>query len=86
MELRSILLPNLDPNRYGRQEIFPYPEIDNPPKVWNYSDNLSGIIIRSQSNRAGEGDEVVVIITYRPAGKDENLRCPNTAKAPGKKP
>jgi hypothetical protein len=70
---------NLDPNRYDRQEIFPYPEIDNPPKVWNYIDKLNGIIIRAQSNVGGE--EVVVSIMYQPAKKDESLRCNNTNKA-----
>jgi hypothetical protein len=70
---------HLDPQRYERHEIFPYPEIKNPPKVWNYVDNLNGITVRTQSARGGEGEEVVVSITYQPARMDERLRCKSTA-------
>jgi len=67
---------NLDNARYERHELFPYPEIGNPPKVWNYIDNLNGITIRTQSSRAGgEGEELVISITYRPSKNDEQLRC-----------
>jgi hypothetical protein len=77
---------NLDLTRYERQEVFPYPEIDSPPKVAIYIDNTNGITIRAQSSRGGGGEEVVVSITYRPSTKDEGLRCPKNEKAPGKKP
>ncbi|MEK6281604.1 MAG: hypothetical protein AABN95_14715 [Acidobacteriota bacterium] len=76
---------NLDLSRYNRQEDFPYPEIENPPKVANYIDSLNGIIVRTQSSRGGGGEEVVVSITYRPANKDAKLRCVNS-KGPSKKP
>jgi hypothetical protein len=77
---------HLELQRYERHEIFPYPEIDNPPKVWNYIDNVNGITIRAQSNRGGEGQEVVVSITYRPAKKDEKLLCTSNAKSANTKP
>ena len=77
----------LDPRQYERYELFPYPEIDNPPKVWNYIDNINGITIRTQSSQGGgEGEEVVVSISYKPAMKDEHLRCPKSGKARGNKP
>ena len=66
---------HLDSSRYERHELFPLPEIDNPPKVWNYVDNLNGIIIRTQSTRGGEGEEIVVSISYLPANRDQKLRC-----------
>lgn len=70
---------HLDPARYARHEIFPYPEIDNPPKVWLNTDDLNGITIRTQSSRSGgEGEEVVVSITYRPSKSDEKLLCTAT--------
>ncbi|MGH9931167.1 MAG: hypothetical protein ACREA9_18315, partial [Pyrinomonadaceae bacterium] len=69
---------NLDPNRYERQEVFPLPEIDNPPKIANYVSQADGISIRAQSS--GGGEEVVVSITYRPARTDEKLRCNKKAK------
>jgi hypothetical protein len=65
----------LDSSRYERSEIFPYPELDNPPKVWNYIDNLNGIVIRTQSTRGGGDEELVVSISYVPANRDEQLRC-----------
>jgi hypothetical protein len=74
---------NLDLNSYKRQELFPLPEIPNPPKVANYIDNVNGIIIRAQSNG---GSEEVVSITYRPAKKDEDLRCTTNPKAANKRP
>lgn len=53
---------HLDTHRYERYELAPYPEIDNPPKVWNYVDNLNGITIRTQSSRAGgRGEEVAAL-------------------------
>jgi hypothetical protein len=64
---------NLDPSRYERQELFPFPEIANPPKVANYVNQADGISIRAQST--GGGEEVVVSITYKAASRDENLRC-----------
>ncbi|HKV35653.1 MAG TPA: hypothetical protein VJP89_15055 [Pyrinomonadaceae bacterium] len=67
---------NLDPSRYARSEIFPYTEIDNPPRVWLYIDKKNGISIRTQSSaRGGRGEELVVSIIYSPAQKDEKLRC-----------
>lgn len=66
---------HLDFSRYEQSEIFPYPELDNPPKVWNYVDNLNGIIIRTQTTRGSEGEELVVSISYLPAKRDEELRC-----------
>ena len=84
----SFLLKELhiDLQRYQRYEIFPYPETDNPPKVWNYIDDKNGITIRAQSSRGGgEGEEIVVSITYQPATKDEHLRCPKGGRPSGKK-
>ena len=67
---------NLDPSRYQRSEVFPYPEMDNPPRVWMYLDKKNGISIRTQSSvRGGGGEELVVSITYYPTQKDEPLRC-----------
>ena len=63
---------HVDESRYSRREIFPYPEIDNPPKVWTYLDYFNGVTIRTQSTG---GDEVVVSISYSPAKRDEKLRC-----------
>jgi hypothetical protein len=78
---------HLGSHRYERHEIFPYPEIDNPPKVWNYIDDQNGITIRTQSSRGGgEGEELVVSITYRPAKKDEKLLCTNNTKSANKRP
>jgi hypothetical protein len=77
---------HLDHGRYKRHEIFPYPEIDNPPKVWNYIDSRNGIVIRTQSSRGGGGEELVVSITYQPSAKDEHLRCPKGGKTAGNKP
>lgn len=68
-------LLNLDLSRYERQEIFPFPEIENPTKVANYIDNVNGIVIRAQSSRGGAGEEVVVSISYQPARIDSKLRC-----------
>ena len=68
---------DLDTQQYERREIFPYPEIDNPPHVWIYMDNLHGITIRTQSSRGDGGEEVVVSLTYGPERKDEKLRCNN---------
>jgi hypothetical protein len=73
---------NLDSSRWERQEIFPFPETANPPKVVNYKNPSDGISIRAQSKSGGE--EVVVSIAYKPASKDEQLRChsnDNGAKA-----
>lgn len=73
-------------HQYERGEIFPYPEIDNPPRVWIYIDKLHGITIRTQSSRGDGGGEVVVSITYGPERKDEKLRCNNLKQkrvAPG---
>lgn len=64
----------LDTRRYERREIFPYPEIDNPPDVWIYIDDVHGITIRTQSSRDG-GPEVVVSLIYGPKREDEKLRC-----------
>lgn len=64
---------NLDPSRWERQEIFPFPEIANPPKVANYVNQVDGIIVRAQSKVGAE--EVVVSIMYQPARRDESLRC-----------
>ena len=64
---------NLEENRWERQEIFPFPEIANPPKVWSYVNHVDGVIIRTQSKAGGE--ELVISITYQPASKDANLRC-----------
>lgn len=73
---------HLDGSRYDRHEIFPRQEIDNPPKVWNYIDGKNGITIRTQSSRAGgEGEELVVSVTYRPSKQDEKLRCNNNRKS-----
>lgn len=72
---------HLDARRYERHEIFPYPEIDNPPKVWNYVDKLDGVTIRVQSSRGGGGEEVVVSITYQPARLDQKLHCERNAKS-----
>jgi hypothetical protein len=77
---------HLDPRRYERHEIFPYPEINNPPQVWNYVDNLNGITIRTQSAPGGEGEEVVVSITYQPTRIDDKLRCNNSNKSVNGKP
>lgn len=74
---------NLDLNSYQRQELFPLTEIPNPPKGVNYIDNVNGIIIRAQSNG---GSEEVVSITYKPAKKDDDLRCSTNPKAANKKP
>lgn len=68
---------HLDAHRYERREIFPYPEIDNPPRVWNYIDSLHGIRIRTQSSHGGGGEEMVVSLIYGPEKKDEKLRCSN---------
>lgn len=70
----------LDPSRFQRHEISPVAGID-PPKVWNYIDTVNGITVRAQSSRSGgEGEELVVSITYQPAKKDEKLRCSDQAK------
>ena len=67
---------HLEPSRYERSEIFPYPEVENPPSVWMYVDKKNGIRIRTQSSAAGgAGEELVVSITYLPAQRDEKLRC-----------
>jgi hypothetical protein len=68
---------DLDAHQYERREILPYPEIDNPPHVWIYIDNLHGITIRTQSSRGEGGEEVVVSITYGAERRDEKLRCNN---------
>lgn len=73
---------NLDLNSYQRQKLFPLPEIPNPPKVVNYINHRDGIAIRAQSEG---GSEEVISITYRPATKDEQLRCHSNAKTAGKK-
>lgn len=65
---------DLDTREYERREIFPFPEIDNPPHVWIYIDNVHGITIRTQSSRGGE-PEVVVSLSYGPKKEDEKLRC-----------
>src|SRR5688572_2473823 len=66
----------LESSWYVRSEISPYPEIENPPKVWIYSDKKNGITIRTQSSvGGGGGEELVVGITYLPAQRDEKLRC-----------
>jgi hypothetical protein len=72
---------NLDPSRWERQEIFPFPEIANPPKVANYVNQFDGIIIRTESKASG--DEVVVSITYQPAKRDAKLRCNNANEGTG---
>ena len=78
---------HLDPHRYRRYELSPYPETDNPPKVWNYLDDLNGITIRTQSSRGGgEGEELVVSIIYRPSKADEKLRCNTNAEFANRKP
>ena len=64
----------LDSARYERSEIFPYPETDNPPRVWNYIDKTNGIRIRTQAT-SGPAEELVVSITYFPAQRDAKLRC-----------
>jgi hypothetical protein len=74
---------NLDFNSYQRQELFPLPEIPSPPKIMDYVDDVNGIIIRAQSSG---GSEEVVSITYRPATKDDELRCSTNPKAANKKP
>lgn len=74
---------NFDFNSYQRQELLPLPEIPNPPKVADYVDDVNGIIIRAQSSG---GSEKVVSITYRPAKKDDELRCSTNPKAASKKP
>ena len=61
-------------SRYERSEIRPYPETDNPPRVWNYTDKTNGIRIRTQTSSGG-GQELVVSITYFPAQRDAKLRC-----------
>jgi hypothetical protein len=73
----GFLLQELDLNMrdYERREIFPYPEIDNPPHVWIYTDNVHGISIRTQSSRGEGSQEVVVSLTYGPERKDDKLRC-----------
>jgi hypothetical protein len=76
---------NLDSSRYERQERPPLPEIASSPKVVNYINDSDGITIRSTQSRDG-GEETVVSITYRPARKDETLRCNNNVKLPTKKP
>ena len=76
----------LDTPKYERREIFPFPEIENPPHVWLYFDNLHGITIRTQSSRGDGGEEVVVSITYGPARKDEKVRCKNNPRAATAKP
>jgi len=72
---------HLDATRYKREEIAPYPEINDAPKVWTYIDSSNGIIIRTQSNRGREGDEIVVSIKYLPSKKDDGLRCGSKAKS-----
>jgi len=74
---------NLDFQSYQREEVFPLPEIPDPPKVADYVDHVNGIIIRAELNG---GSEEVVSITYRPAKKDEALRCSTNPKAANKKP
>lgn len=64
---------NLDPNRWEREEIFPFSEMANPPKVVNYVNHSDGVTIRGQSKAGGE--EVVISILYEPAAKDHTLRC-----------
>jgi hypothetical protein len=71
---------DLDTRQYERREIFPYPEIENPPHVWIYVDNVHGITIRTQSTRGERGQEVVISLTYGPEGKDEKLRCNQKAR------
>ncbi|HEX7772367.1 MAG TPA: hypothetical protein VF435_08085, partial [Pyrinomonadaceae bacterium] len=66
---------HLDSTRYERQAVFPSPEINNAPKVWTYIDSSNGIVIRTQSDRGREGDEIVVSIKYLPAKRDDRLRC-----------
>ena len=77
---------HLDTRQYERRQIFPYPEIDNPPHVWNYIDDLHGITIRTQSSRGGGGEEMVVSITYAPEARDAKLRCNRNNKAANAKP
>ena len=72
---------HLDSTRYKREEIAPNPEINDAPKVWTYIDSSNGIIIRTQSNRGREGDEIVVSIKYLPSKKDDGLRCGSKAKS-----
>jgi len=71
----------LDSTRYKREEITPYPEINDAPKIWTYIDSSNGIIIRTQSNRGREGDEIVVSIKYLPSKRDDGLRCESKAKS-----
>ncbi len=64
----------LESSRYERSEIFPFPEIDQPPRVWNYTDKNNGVRIRTQTSGSGS-EELVVSITYFPAQRDAKLRC-----------
>ena len=72
---------HLDSTRYKREEISLNPEINDAPKVWTYIDSSNGIIIRTQSNRGRQGDEIVVSIKYLPSKKDDRLRCGSKAKS-----
>ena len=75
---------DLDLSKYERQDLFPLPEIPNPPKVVNYINDLEGITIRSQSHG---GTEEVISITYRPSAKDNKFRCSsNTREASRRTP
>jgi hypothetical protein len=77
---------DLDTRQYERREIFPYPEIDNPPHVWIYIDNLHGITIRTQSSRGEGSQEVIVSLTYGPERKDEKLRCNKNPRGANARP
>jgi hypothetical protein len=64
---------NLAPNRWEREEMVPFSEMANPPKIVNYVNHSDGVIIRAQAKAGGE--EVVISILYEPAAKDHTLHC-----------
>ena len=70
--LKELHLPS---SRYERRENFAYPEVDNPPRVWTYTDQSHGISIRTHSSASAAGDELVVSISYFPSQRNEGLRC-----------
>lgn len=54
------------------------------PENWAwYVSSETGVMVHAMQNN---GCEEVMSITYRPATKDEHLRCPKNGKTAGKKP
>jgi hypothetical protein len=72
-EIRKL---RLDPIRFQRAE---WPPLEYGGKPVNYTDAANGIIIRAIDDGRVE---TVISITYSPARKDEQLRCPGAKRSP----